>query len=809
VVNELKRIYGDVQIDLDQSMGPHFVEAILDTEANQLSQEFRTALYRQTQGHPLFTIELLWDMQQRGDIVHNDQDGWVEGSSLNWETLPARVEAVIKERLDRMEEDLRDILTVASVEGERFTAQVLARVQKIGERQLLRDLSQALEKRHRLVRSQGEVEVGHQFLSYFQFSHTLFQQYLYHSLSVGERRLLHGEIAAALEGLYQDQTDEITVQLARHYAEAGQGEKAVDYLLQAGDRARTLYAHQEAIDFYQQALIFLEEQRAYERAARTLMKLGLTYHLAFNFQQARQAYEEGFSLWQQVGASQPPPLSPAPHPLRLPAGEPPTLDPTIAGDTTSVSIIVQLFSGLVELSPEMEVVPEVARSWDVLEGGCKYIFHLRDDVRWSDGTPVTAQDFEYAWKRVLHPNTDSTNATLLYELKGARAFHQGELSNPNQVGVQALDEVTLAVELESPTSYFPHLLTYNATYPVPRHVVEAYGEAWTAVENIVTNGPFRLEAWQQEKSIILRRNPDYQGRFTGNVQEVELSLMEKSSAGLKLYEADRLDTCYLWSLSGPEMDRVRQRYADEYLSTPALGTQIIAFDTSRPPFDDRRVRQAFVMAVDRETLADVVMGGYAFPATGGFVPPGMPGHSPGIALPYDPEQARQLLAEAGYPEGRGFPAIQWSMGYQENEFFGKYLQAQWDANLKINLTWETTTKEAMFYGKSDEGRPHMFRMGWSADFPDPDNFLRASCVRDLSYWRNETYQQLLEEARQVTDQAKRVVLYQQADKILVEEAVIMPYFYARGHELVKPWVSRYPTSPIRTWFWKDIVIEPH
>ncbi|MBI1878600.1 MAG: AAA family ATPase, partial [Chloroflexi bacterium] len=335
VINELKRRYGEVDIDLSQAMSRHFVEALLDTQPNALGPEFREALYRRTQGHPLFTVELLRDMQERGDIVRNARGCWVEGRTINWDTLPARVEAVIAERVDRLEPELREILTVASVEGREFTAQIIARLLQWPERQVLRLLSQELAKRHQLVREAGEVRVGDQRLSRYQFAHALFQHYLYHELGAGERRLWHQEMAAVLEELYAGQTEAITVQLAHHYAEAGQSNQAIDYLLAAGDRARGLYAHQEATDFYQRALAFLKEQgvTGRERAARTLMKLGLTYHLAFDFRQAHRSYEEGFALWQWTGRSHPA-LPPAPHALRLAhSDDPSTLDPSWAGDS--------------------------------------------------------------------------------------------------------------------------------------------------------------------------------------------------------------------------------------------------------------------------------------------------------------------------------------------------------------------------------------------------------------------------------------------------------------------------------------------
>jgi ABC-type oligopeptide transport system substrate-binding subunit/DNA-binding SARP family transcriptional activator len=813
VVNEFKRLLGDIQVDLGQTApieGREFVDAFLDTEPNRLGEEFRQALFKHTRGHPLFTVELLCDMQERGTLVQDEQGEWIVGSSLAWEALPARAEAVIEERIGRLEEELRAILTTASVEGEDFTAQVVAGVQEIDERRLLHQLSQELDRRHRLVRERGEVAVGHRRLSRYRFSHVLFQQYLYNGLSPGERRLLHGRIAALLEELYAGRTDPMAAQLAWHYTQAGEGEKAVDYLLQAGDQARGLYAHQEAINHYQQALALLKEQGKHERAARTQMKLGLTYHTAFQFRQARRAYEEGFALWQRAGERRkglPPP--PAPHALRMRVDEPRTLDPALSYSTSGI-VIRQLFSGLVELSPELDIVPDVARSWEVLEGGRRYLFHLRDDVRWSDGRRVAAEDFEYAWKRVLDPATGSAYASILHDVKGARAFHQGQAGRED-VRVQALDELTLAVELEGPTGYFLHLLTHDSTFPVPRHVVEAQGETWTEMGNIVTNGPFRLEAWRPGESMVLARNQEYRGRFRGNMQRVELSFLDDWSAVLERYETDGLDILEPSDPRSAEIDRARQRHPGDYVTAPRLMTRYVGFNVSRPPFDDRRVRRALALATDRERLADVVLRGYHAPATGGFIPPGMPGHSPGIGLPYDPEGARGLLAEAGYPEGRGFPPVSWLLA-RRYEPTAECLQAEWQESLGIEIRWELVTW-ATYIDVLDKRRneevPSLFVIGWVADYPDPDNFLRVWTGRRRTRWRNEAYDRLVERARRVVDHSERMKLYQQADRILVEEAVVVPLAYSRRHVLVKPWVSQYPMSAMRNDFWKDVIIEPH
>ncbi len=377
------------------------------------------------------------------------------------------------------------------------------------------------------------------------------------------------------------------------------------------------------------------------------------------------------------------------------------------------------------------------------------------------------------------------------------------------MGVRALDEFTLVVELEGPTGYFLQLLAYTATYPVPRHAVEAHGEAWTEVAHIVTNGPFRLEAWRQGESMFLVRNPEYHGRFRGNLQRVELTLIPSKewAAQLELYEADGLDILDMAFFPPTELYDARQRHAGEYVSLPWLATTYVVFDMRRPPFDDLWVRRAFVLALDRETLADVAMKGDVFPATGGFVPPGMPGHSAGIALPYDPERARELLAEAGYPGGRGFPIVD-ALAFHGTEPAVEYLQAQWRESLGIEIIWEIM-EWGMYLDRLDREPPHTCLAGWMADYPDPDNFLRVSPIRRYTGWQNKAYDSLVEEARRATDQEERMRLYQQADRILVEEAAIMPLTYRRYHLLVKPWVKKSPTSPMKVWFWKDVIIEPH
>jgi DNA-binding SARP family transcriptional activator/predicted ATPase len=298
---EFRRTYGDICLDLDQvedTQGRAFVDAFLDSEPNRFGEDFRSVLFQHTTGHALFTIELLRAMQERGELLREETGRWAAGPALDWERLPARVEGVIEERLGRLDEELREILAVACVEGEQFTAQVVARVLEIDEREVLRNLSRQLERRHHLVRWLGGLEVGQQRLLRYRFAHALFQQYLYTTLSPGERQLLHREIAAILEELYQGHTEAIAPQLVRHYSEAGDERQVLRYLTLAADAALAGYASDEAEICYRRAMELAQDggQRAHllEGLGRALARQG-------RFTEALQTWRGALELAQALG----------------------------------------------------------------------------------------------------------------------------------------------------------------------------------------------------------------------------------------------------------------------------------------------------------------------------------------------------------------------------------------------------------------------------------------------------------------------------------------------------------------------------
>jgi ABC-type oligopeptide transport system substrate-binding subunit len=777
------------------------VGELLQIEA--LPPELKERILDVVEGNPFYVEEVIRSLIDQGAIVQDEARGhWTATREVAEIPIPDTLQGVLTARIDRLQEEAKGVLQMASVIGRIFLYRILEAIAE-EERQL--DAHLLTLQREEMIRERARIPE----LEYI-FKHDLTREAAYNGLLKKKRRLFHRQVAEALERLFPGRIEQQLGLLAHHWDRAGDPEKATAYLLRAGDQARLLCAHQEAIDYYQRALASLRERREYELAARTSMKLGLTYHMAFDFRRSRQAYEEGSDLWRRAQELRPRvSVLPAPHALRLHTTTPPaTLDPALACDTVSCGVVATLFSGLVDLTPELDVMPDLARSWEVLQDGRKYVFHLRDDVRWSDGTLVTAGDFEYAWKRVMDPATGSPNASMLYDVGGARAFHQGQVSDAGRVGVRALDELTLVLELEGPRGYLPQLLTHPSTYPVPRHVVQARGGAWTELRNIITNGPFQLQAWRREESMVLVRNPEYHGEFGGNLQQVELHFGADWASRLEMYQNDLVDVFDLRGLAAAEKDRARRRHAGDYISEPRLGVFSLAFDVTRPPFDDSRVRKAFALATDRETLANLVIGGYAFPGTGGVVPPGMGGHSAGIGLPCDPQQARQLLAQAGYPGGHGFPDVCLLVpSAPVVSVASKYLETQWRENLGIEVPWEAP-EWLRYLDRLKAEPPHVSIRGWSPDYPDPDSFLRVA-VRLHTHWRNGAYDQLVEEARQITDQGERMQLYQQADSILTQEAALVPLFYMRSHLLIKPWVSKYPTSPIRSWFWKDVIIEPH
>jgi oligopeptide transport system substrate-binding protein len=493
--------------------------------------------------------------------------------------------------------------------------------------------------------------------------------------------------------------------------------------------------------------------------------------------------------------------------VRLPEGEPTDFDPGVTSGGKGLEMIQNLFEGLVFIDQrDGSLQMGVAEAMDVNKEQTEFTFTLRDGVTWSDGTPLNANDFEWSWKRVLIPETKSEYTTALYPIKNAAQIDAGELP-VDDIGVKATDEKTLVVTLEGPTPFFPLLAATWTYYPVPKHTVEEFGEAWVEAGNMVSNGPYVLTDWVHDQSMTLELNEAYYGEKPTITRADYTLFADPVAQALIAFEADELDQA---QVAGADLDRVKN---DPVLGPlmqvfPRSGTQFIVCDTTNPPTDDVRVRQALAMAIQHDALANGVLKGEFSPALT-ILPPDIPGHNPDAALGEDPEQAKQLLADAGYPNGEGFPELlltYTSTSTQEKKS-AEYLQGIWKQTLGINVTLDPLEDKAFddwFNSRTDQPFNLMLSF-WGSDWGDPANWhnqlfdSRADFYH--SHWKNDEFDTLVREAVVMGDAEERIAKYEQAEMLLNQDASLIPLFNLNRIYVVKPYVQGIVHYPIlgRTW----------
>jgi len=771
-----------------------------------ISAGLRLLVLRQAEGNPFFVEEVMRALINRGALRHDlATHTWDATREAVAVTAPTSIISVLAARIDHLPAPAQRILRLAAVIGRIFAYRLLAALNEEAADldASLRDLQQ-----QELIRPRAEA-VEREFI----FKHELTRQAAYEGLLKAERRAAHRRVAEALERLLGARADEQLGLLADHWERAEAPEQAVAYLLAAGDQARLAYALQEAIDFYQRALAWQRASGDDEAAARTLMRLGLTHNAAFDYRRAEAVANEGFALWQAAMARPPAaahlPGENAPQTLRL--SWYPWLTPE-ALRSRSAPVQLQLFSGLVEETPALEVIPAVAEGWDVSPDGRVYTFHLRRNACWSDGAAVSAADFLAGWRRTLDPAMPDETALLLDDIRGGRAYHRGALTNCDDLGIRPVGPHTLVVELDRPAAYFLHILALPVATPAPSHLIETGAPA----ERWVSNGPFVVEAIRPGEALVLARNPAYTGRFTGNVARVEVD--QRFAAGdwegmIEAIRTGRYDVCNTYNFPPAAHAAIRSWHTGEVLNLPSLVVGAWVFNVTQPPFDDIRVRRAFQRGVDVRRVIWEFNEGRISPATGGWIPPGIPGHSPGLAPPFDLAEARRLLAEAGYSADRPFPVIR-IMGADSPgaDGYARLYLAQMRDNLGVTVDrWKPGPVERERVLRTATVPPaNMIWLGDGMRYPDPDDLLR---VIGHQLWRmvgrrDAEFDRLVEEARHLQDHAARLALYRQADAILVREAYVWPHLYARTHLVLQPWVKRYPVSPLPMSFWKDVILAP-
>jgi oligopeptide transport system substrate-binding protein len=496
--------------------------------------------------------------------------------------------------------------------------------------------------------------------------------------------------------------------------------------------------------------------------------------------------------------------------------EPQGLDPHVVTGVPESHLIRALFEGLAVKNPyTLEPEPGVAQSWDFSEDRRLITFHIRPDARWSNGDPVTAEDYVWSWRRALNPAMGNLYAYMLFPLENAEAFATGKITDFGLVRVKALDPHTLEVRLTQPTPFFLQLMDHYSTFAVHRATIEKFGKAtdrftrWTRVENMVGNGAFRLTEWKLNRRITMEKSDTYWDRDKVKLNGVVFYPTENIVSEERMFRVGQLHFTQAIPL-----DKIPVYQAMEdtpYLQEPYLGTYFYLINTKRPPVDDVRVRQALSMAIDRFKLNDTVLQKSNVPAYS-ITPPGTLGYQPPKLFDYDPEQARQLLAAAGYPDGEGWPGLE--LIYNTSESHRKIavaVQQMWKDVLNIAVT--ISNQEWKVYLDSvTQMEFDIARRGWIGDYVDPNNFLDLYLTgggNNNTGYANPRYDELISKlAPEAPTREQRFALFHEAETMLMEEMPILPIYTYTSKHLVHHSVKGLPSNLMDSLNLKYVWLEP-
>ncbi|MCM3766337.1 ABC transporter substrate-binding protein [Neobacillus niacini] len=473
------------------------------------------------------------------------------------------------------------------------------------------------------------------------------------------------------------------------------------------------------------------------------------------------------------------------------SSEPGTLHPGLAEGTHDSWVINHIFEGLTTRSPEGKTVPGMAESWESKDG-ITWIFHLKDNVKWSNGEPVTADDFEYAWKYVLNPKSSSYYAFQLYYLKGAKEYNSAKdnlKALEDAVGVKALDDKTLKVELTSPVPYFLELTSFYTYYPVNKKLAESNPDWYKSADHFVSNGPFQLKEWKHKEIIKLAKNNYYYEKENIHLDEVELAIITDSNTAWQMYQSGEFNLLPEKSLPPDIIGKLLTEKNPEFHTGPYLSTYYLDVNTDVKPFNNPKIRQALSMAMDRKAIVtNIAQGGQ--PPAYSFIPPGIPDVSgdfqgnTGNLIKEDLAEAKRLLKEGLAEEGMSkVPSFNYLYNTDEkHKAIGEALQEMWRKNLGIEMTLENVEQQVKL-DRQKTGDYVISRAGWVGDYVDPmtflDLFITGASYNDPN-WSNKEYDTLIQFAQTATDKKERMNALHKAEKILVDEAPIIPiYFYTK------------------------------
>ncbi|MBI4126491.1 MAG: peptide ABC transporter substrate-binding protein [Deltaproteobacteria bacterium] len=464
--------------------------------------------------------------------------------------------------------------------------------------------------------------------------------------------------------------------------------------------------------------------------------------------------------------------------------EPPTLDPALATDETSMIIIHQLFEGLTEYDPKTVMpIPAVATRWEVSSDGLTYTFYLRDHTTWSDGSPVTAADFEYSWKRTLNPATASGSAYLLYFIRNAEEYNNGTLADASTVGVRAVSPTTLEVTLKDPAPFFPQLTSHSVCRPVHRATVEQWGDQWTRPEHMISNGPYRFTSWVPQKEIVMEKNPNYWDKETVKIAKAIFLPTNDQETALKQQLEGKVHVSH--NLPVSKLTELAKR--PDLHNVAHFANYYYMFNTQKKPFDDARVRRAFSLAIDREQLVKTLNRG-DIPATA-FIPP-VEGYAPPAVEMFNPQKAKELLKEAGYADLSTFPPV--TVLYNTNDLHrtvSEILQGMWKQHLGIQVSLQNQEWKVVI-DSWKVGNFELTRSGWFGDYFDPHAFLAINTTNSQQNhmkWSNPQFDDFVNvQSQKELDPAQRMAILKQAEEILLSDMPVIPLFYYGRPILVDP-----------------------
>ncbi len=461
--------------------------------------------------------------------------------------------------------------------------------------------------------------------------------------------------------------------------------------------------------------------------------------------------------------------------------EPETLNPALSTGVTENRIIRAIFEGLTSLHPKTMKPEPGCAEWILSNDKRTYTFIIKSNAKWSDGSPLTADDFIYSWKRILERKVPASYVSMFFHIANAEEFYKKKIYDFNLVGIKKTNRQTIKVTLKQPVSYFTELTAYPVFYPVNRKCIETHGERWTQPENIVSNGAFKLELWLPRQKIRVVRSEHYHDRNQVQLEAVEFFPYDNLETAYQLFLNGKID----W-LPGIPQDKIKEiRYNPDYYISPYLGTYFYRFNCSRPPFDDARVRKAFAMATNRSSIAEKTMEGTKQASTS-FCPP-MTNYQPAKGLEYNPEKARLLLAEAGFGTAKPFPAVE--LFYNTSENHKKIAEAiveQWRNNLKIDVSLRNSEWKT-FLADQKKLNYDISRSSWIGDYNDPETFLEiftSESGNNRTGWKSSAYDTLFQQTRKTAGD-ERMKLFTEMENILVQQELpVIPIFVETSHGFI-------------------------